>query len=253
MKVVILAGGTGTRLSEETHIIPKALVEIGGTPIILHLMKYYSSYGYKDFVVCLGYKGHMIKDFFKLAALNENNFENLKKNSSKKIHYKDWKINLINTGKNSLTGTRIRRIKKYVTDEFFLNYCDGLSNIDIHKTYKTFKRSKKIGLVSSINPKSRFGVLAIDQNNIVKQFNEKIRNKTTWINAGFFIFKKEIFKFIKGKNSIFEQEPLSNLAKKNQLVAYKHEGFWQCMDTLKDKIALNEIWEKGNPPWKTRK
>jgi len=253
MKVVILAGGTGTRLSEETHIIPKALVEIGGTPIILHLMKYYSSYGHKEFVICLGYKGHMIKDFFKLAALNESNFENLKKNSSTKIHYKDWKINLINTGKNSLTGKRISRIKKYVTDEFFLNYCDGLSNIDINKTYKIFKRSKKIGLVSSVNPRSRFGVLSIDRNNIVKQFNEKIRNKTTWINAGFFIFKKEIFKFIKGKNSVFEQEPLINLAKKNQLVAYKHEGFWQCMDTLKDKIALNEIWEKGNPPWKTRK
>ena len=208
-------------------------------------MKYYSSYGYRDFVICLGYKGNAIRNFF-----TKNSKKKIKKKFSSQIHFNSWKINLINTGKNSFTGERVKKIKKFVGYEFFLTYCDGLSNIDIKKTYKIFKKSKKIGLVSSVNPRSRFGTLSIKKNNVVKQFDEKARNKTTWINAGFFIFKKEIFKFIKGKNPIFEKSPLSNLAKKNQLIAYKHKGFWQCMDTYKDKIVLNKIWKKRNPPWK---
>jgi glucose-1-phosphate cytidylyltransferase len=239
MKVVILAGGAGTRLSEETSTIPKALVKVGNSPILIHLMKYYSSYGYKNFVICLGYKGDLIKNFF----------SNQKKRSLKKL-FKNWKIQLLNTGKNSFTGERIRKIKNYVGNEFFLTYCDGLSNIDISKTYKIFKKSKKIGLVSCVNPKSRFGVLSIDKNKIVKKFNEKNKLKGTWVNAGFFIFKKEIFGFIKGENPIFEQKPLINLSKKNQLIAYKHYGFWQCMDTLKDKIILNNIWKSKKTPWK---
>ena len=236
MQVVILAGGLGSRLSEETKIIPKALVKIGNKPIILHLINYYQSFGYNDFIVCLGYKGNLINDFFS-------------KEKNKK-YFKNLNIELIKTGQKSFTGERIRRIKKYIKGDFFLTYCDGLSDIDLSKTLNLFKKSKKIGLVSSVNPRSRFGVLSIDKKNNVLSFNEKDKSINTWINAGFFIFNKSIFRFIKGKNPIFERRPLYDLTKKNQLVAYKHYGFWQCMDTLKDKMILNKIWSKQKAPWK---
>ena len=236
MQVVILAGGLGSRLSEETKVIPKALVKIGKKPIILHLINYYQSFGYNDFIICLGYKGNLINDFFS-------------KEKNKK-YFKDSNIKLIKTGQKSFTGERIRRIKKYIKGDFFLTYCDGLSDIDLNKTLNLFKKSKKIGLVSSINPRSRFGVLSIDKKNNVLSFNEKDKNLNTWINAGFFIFSKSIFRFIKGRNPIFERKPLYDLTKKNQLVAYKHKGFWQCMDTLKDKMILNKIWSKKGAPWK---
>jgi len=236
MQVVILSGGLGTRLSEETKIIPKALVKIGNKPIIIHLIKYYQSFGYNDFIICIGYKGHLISQFF----LKEKN----------KKYLKDTNIKLINTGQKSYTGERIRKIKKYIKGNFFLTYCDCLSNIDLKKTLKVFKESKKIGLVSSINPRSRFGVLSIDSKNNVLNFDEKNKSAKTWINAGFFIFSKEIFKFIKGKNPIFERLPLMSLSKKKQLIAYKHKGFWQCMDTLKDKIILTKIWKTSKAPWK---
>ena len=236
MQVVILAGGLGTRLSEETRIIPKALVKIGKKPIIVHLINYYQYYGYNEFIICLGYKGDLITNFFK----KEKN----------KSYFKNLNLKLVNTGQKSFTGERIKRIKKYIKDDFFLTYCDGLSDINLNYTLKIFKRSKKIGLVSAVNPRSRFGVLNISNNNNVISFDEKSKNTRTWINAGFFIFTKEIFKFIKTKNSIFEREPLYNLAKKKQLIAHKHKGFWQCMDTLKDKITLNKIYNSSNPPWK---
>lgn len=236
MQVVILAGGLGTRLSEETKIIPKALVKIGSKPIIVHLINYYQYYGYNNFIICLGYKGNLINNFFKMEK-NKNYFKNLN-------------IKLVNTGQKSFTGERIKRVKRYIKNDFFLTYCDGLSDINLKYTLKVFQKSKKIGLVSAVNPRSRFGVLNLSHNNNVLSFNEKSKNRTTWINAGFFIFSKEIFKFIKGKNTIFEREPLFNLAKKKQLIAYKHKGFWQCMDTLKDKITLNKIWNNPNPPWK---
>jgi len=235
MQVVILSGGLGTRLSEETKVIPKALVKIGNKPIIIHLIKYYQSFGYKDFIVCLGYKGNLINQFF----LKEKN----------KKYLKNTNIKLINTGQKSYTGERIRRVRKYIKGNFFLTYCDGLSDIDLKKTLNIFKKSKKIGLVSSINPQSRFGVLSIGSKNSVLNFDEKSKNAKIWINAGFFIFSKEIFKFIKGKNPIFERLPLINLSKKRQLVAYKHKGFWQCMDTLKDKIILTKIWKSNKAPW----
>jgi glucose-1-phosphate cytidylyltransferase len=235
MQVVILAGGLGTRLSEETKIIPKALVKIGNKPIITHLINYYQSYGYNDFIICLGYKGDLIKSFFH--------------KEKHKSYYKNLNIKLINTGQKSYTGERLKRVKKYIKGSFFLTYCDGLSNIDIKKTLLFFNKSKKIGLVSTINPKSRFGVLSIDRYNNVLSFDEKIKNSNIWINAGFFIFTKEIFKFITEKNAIFERGPLIKLSKKKQLVAYKHKGFWQCMDTLKDKILLTEIWNKKKKFW----
>ena len=184
MQVVILAGGLGSRLSEETKIVPKALVKIGKKPIIIHLMNYYQSYGYNDFIICLGYKGNLINEFF----LKEKH----------KNYFKRTKIKLINTGKKSYTGERIKRIKKYIYGDFFLTYCDGLSNINLNKTLKLFKKSKKIGLVSTINPRSRFGVLSIDKKNNVLNFDEKSKSSYTWINAGFFIFQN----FIK-RNFIF--------------------------------------------------
>ena len=236
MQVVILAGGLGTRLSEETSVIPKALVKIGNKPIIVHLINYYQSFGYNDFIICLGYKGNLINNFF----LKEKN----------KKYFKKINIDLVNTGQKSFTGERIKRIKKYIKGDFFLTYSDGLSDINLFKTLKLFKKSKKIGLISTVNPRSRFGVLSLDSNNKVLSFNEKSKSENTWINAGFFIFNKNIFKFIKGKNPIFERAPLSSLAKKKQLIAYKHKGFWQCMDTLKDKIILNKIWSKSKVPWK---
>jgi len=236
MQVVILAGGYGSRLSEETKIIPKALVKIGNKPIIIHLIKYYKSFGFNDFIICLGYKGNLINKFF----IKEKN----------KNYLKNTNIKLVSTGKNSFTGERIRRIKNYIKGDFFLTYCDGLSDINIKKTLKIFKKSKKIGLVSTINPRSRFGVLAIDEKNNVLKFDEKSKNSNTWINAGFFIFTKEIFKYIVGKNPIFERTPLKNLSVKNKLIAYKHKGFWQCMDTLKDKIILTKIWKTKKVPWK---
>ena len=236
MQVVILSGGLGTRLSEETKNVPKALVKIGNKPIIIHLIKYYQSFGYTDFIICLGYKGILIKQFF----LKEKN----------KKYLKNTTIKLINTGLKSYTGERIRRVKKYIKGNFFLTYCDGLSDINLRKALNTFIKSKKIGLVSSINPSSRFGVLSIDNKNTVLNFDEKSKNANTWINAGFFIFSKNIFKFIKGKNPIFERLPLISLSKKKQLIAYKHKGFWQCMDTLKDKIILLKIWKTNKAPWK---
>lgn len=236
MQVVILSGGYGTRLSEETKVVPKALVKIGGKPIIIHLIKYYQSFGYKDFIICLGYKGNLITKFF----LKEKN----------KKYLKNTNIKLVNTGLKSYTGERIRRVKKYIKGNFFLTYCDGLSDIDLKKTLHIFNKSNKIGLVSAINPNSRFGVLSINSNKTVLSFDEKSKNANTWINAGFFIFSKEIFKFIKGKNPIFERLPLISLSKKKQLIAYKHKGFWQCMDTLKDKIILMKIWKTNKVPWR---
>ena len=236
MQVVILSGGYGTRLSEETKVVPKALVKIGGKPIIIHLIKYYQSFGYKDFIICLGYKGNLITKFF----LKEKN----------KKYLKNTNIKLVNTGLKSYTGERIRRVKKYIKGDFFLTYCDGLSDIDLKKTLHVFNKSNKIGLVSAINPSSRFGVLSINSKKTVLSFDEKSKNANTWINAGFFIFSKEIFKFIKGKNPIFERLPLISLSKKKQLIAYKHKGFWQCMDTLKDKIILMKIWKTNKVPWR---
>ena len=230
MQVVILAGGFGSRLSEETNIVPKALVKIGNKPIIIHLMKYYKSYGYKNFIICLGYKGNLIRNFF-LREKNKNYLKNID-------------VKLIDTGQNSYTGERVKRIQNYIKGDFFLTYCDGLSNINLDKTLKIFKKSKKIGLVSTINPRSRFGVLSIDKKNNVLKFDEKSKNLNTWINAGFFIFKKDIFKYIVGKNPIFERTPLKNLSSDRQLIAYKHRGFWQCMDTKRDKDLLEKTLKK---------
>jgi len=232
IKVVILAGGFGTRLSEETTKIPKPLVKIGKYPIILHLMRHYAYYGYKDFIICLGYKGDLIVDYFKKNKQNHLN------------------IQFVKTGLKSLTGERLKRVHKYVSDPFFLTYGDGLSDVDILKTYKFYEKNKKIGLVTAINPLERYGILKLKKNNIVHNFSEKPKNSTHWINGGFFIFNNKFFKYLKFKNPILERKPLQNLSKKNQLIAFKHKGFWKAMDTLRDKIELNKIWYSGKAKWK---
>lgn len=235
IKVVILAGGFGTRLSEETTKIPKPLVKVGKYPIILHLMWHYAFYGFKDFIICLGYKGDLIIDYFKQNKQNHLN------------------IQFVKTGLKSLTGERLKRVQKYVSDPFFLTYGDGLSDVNILKTYKYYEKYKKIGLVTAINPLERYGILKLKKNNIVHNFSEKPKNSTHWINGGFFIFNNKFFKYLKFNNPILERKPLQNLSKKNQLIAFKHRGFWKAMDTLRDKIELNKIWYSGKAKWKQKK
>tara|TARA_B100000963_G_scaffold350688_1_gene361274 strand:- start:3504 stop:4190 length:687 start_codon:yes stop_codon:yes gene_type:complete len=221
MKVVILAGGFGTRLSEYTRTIPKPLVKIGNKPILVHIMKLYSKYGFNEFIIALGYKGSLIKKYFK-----KNTFP--------------WKVELIDTGFNTMTGGRIKRLKKYLkNDQFFLTYGDGVSNVNIKKLLNFHKKNKKIGTLTAVRPPARFGAIKI-KNNFVNYFKEKSKLDEGWINGGFFVFEPQFLDYIKNDNTYLEKEPLEKLSKQNQLVAYKHKSFWQCMDTLRDKKILEK-------------
>ena len=235
MKLVILAGGYGTRLSEETKLKPKPLIKIGSKPIIWHIMKIYSFYGIKDFIICLGYKGHMIKNY-------------LKNHSSKE----KWKISYVNTGLHTMTGGRIKRIKKYIgnDDNFCLAYGDGLSNVKINKIIKFHIKNKKIATLTAVKYKNPKGILSISKNNLVKKIKEK---PLEYINGGFFVLSKKIFNFIKNDKTIFEKNCLPRISKINQLVAFKHNGFWACMDTLREKKELNKLWETNKSQWKVWK
>ncbi len=227
MKVVILAGGYGTRLQELTKTIPKPMVVVGGKPLIVHIMQHYSNYGFKDFYIALGYKGKIIKNYFK----------------NKK--FKNWNINLIYTGKNTMTGGRLKRLKKFLGKETFLmTYGDGVSNVDIKKLVKFHKKNKKIATLTAVRPPARFGAIKIS-NNKVKYFKEKSKLDEGWINGGFFVLEKKFLNYIKGDNTFLEREPLEKVCKKNQLLAFKHDGFWQCMDTLRDKKFLDDILKKN--------
>ena len=226
MKVIILAGGLGSRLSEHTKTMPKPMVKINGVPIILRLMSHYSKYGFKEFLIATGYNGNVIKKYFK------KNFFN-------------WKINVIDTGKKTMTGGRLKRLKKYLKDESFLmTYGDGLSNVNIKKLIKFHKRNKKMVTLTAVRPPARFGALKI-LNNQVKYFKEKSKLDEGWINGGFFVINKDFFKYIRGDNTFLEREPLEKISKKRQLTAYKHTGFWQCMDTIRDKEILEKIVKKS--------
>jgi glucose-1-phosphate cytidylyltransferase len=252
LKLVILAGGLGSRLSEETAIKPKPLVEIGGEPIILHLMRYYSYYGVKNFIICLGYKGNMIREYFINRYLPQTNFKiDLKKHPNLKFSGKkkeDWTIEFINTGVNSLTGRRLKLIEPYVGENFLFTYGDGLSNIPIDKTIEIFFNSKCLGLLSSVKINPKFGIIQFGKKNLISSFQEKKSKQETWINGGFGIFNKKALKFIPNKNLPFEQLPLSKMAKHKKLISYKHKGFWKCMDTLRDKQEFEEIFKK-KPFW----
>lgn len=256
MKLVILAGGSGTRLSEETIIKPKPLVEIGGYPIIWHIMKIYSLYGIKDFIVCCGYKGGMLKEYFlDYSNLNSDICVDFKAKSVSilKKPAEDWKITLVDTGLNTMTGGRIKKISKYLREEedFCLTYGDGVANIDITKLIKFHKKHGKIATVTAVQPQGRYGALTLNKkkNDQIDHFIEKPKGDTHWINGGFFVLKKAALEEIKGDRDIWERKPLENLAKKNKLMAFKHYGFWQAMDTLSDKNYLNDLIKSKKAPW----
>ena len=225
MKVILLAGGLGTRLSEYTKTIPKPMIKIGGKPLLLHIMKQYAKYGYKDFYIALGYKGEVIKKFF-----------------NKKFF--DWNINLIETGKDTMTGRRLKRIKKFIGNEtFMMTYGDGLSNVNLKKLLKFHKKNKKLVTLTAVRPPARFGVLMLKGQH-VSYFKEKSKLDENWINGGFFVIEPGFFKFIKNDNTFLERGPLEKAAKKKQLIAFRHEGFWQCVDTKRDKDTLSKILNK---------
>jgi glucose-1-phosphate cytidylyltransferase len=255
MKVVILAGGLGTRLSEETTIKPKPMVEIGGMPILWHIMKIYSSYGFNDFVICLGYKGYLIKEFFNNYFLHKSDITVDLKNNKVIFNESDaepWTITLVDTGLNSMTGGRVKRIQKHIGNEpFFLTYGDGLSDVNISKLLETHIASKKYLTVTSVQPNGRFGALNLSPKNEVLSFLEKPKGDGSWINAGFFVCQPEIFSYISSDETVFEKDPMEALANEGQMQAYLHNGFWKPMDTLRDKIELEELWSLNeNTPWK---
>jgi len=253
MKVIILAGGLGTRLSEYTESIPKPMVAIGGKPIIWHIMSTYAKFNHKDFYIALGYKAEVIKEYFlNYKALNSDFTVDL---SDGEIisHQKDdvdWKVTLLNTGLNSMTGGRVKRMKKFIGNEtFLLTYGDGVADIDIDKLIKFHKSHGKIATVSAVHPSARFGELDIENNN-VSSFKEKPQVAQGWINGGYFVLEPDFFDFIENDDTILEKDPLEQVAKKGELMAYQHNGFWQCMDTKRDRDTLEILWENNRAPWK---
>ncbi len=255
MKVAILAGGFGTRLSEETVIKPKPMVEIGGKPILWHIMKIYSTYGFNDFVILLGYKGYMIKEYFANYFLHQSDVTIDLENNNIQIHNtkaEPWKVTLVDTGLYTQTGGRILRAKKYLEGgTFMLTYGDGVADINIKELIEFHKKHGKYATVTAVQPSGRFGALELDESNNVIRFKEKPKGDGAWINGGFFVLEPEIFDYInKGDETYWERDPLENLAKDGQLVAYKHYGFWKPMDMLRDKKELEELWNSGKAPWK---
>jgi glucose-1-phosphate cytidylyltransferase len=255
MKVVLLAGGMGTRISEETGLRPKPMVEIGGKPILWHIMKIYSHYGYNEFIVCCGYKGYMIKEYFADYYLHNADLTVDLSDNSVKIHKSNaeaWKVTLVDTGAETLTGGRIKRIQKYIGNEpFMLTYGDGVADIDINKLVKIHTENGRLATVTVVQPSGRFGAIQLDDNNNnVLSFKEKPKGDGSWINGGFFVLQPEVFDYIDGDNTIFEREPLENLATGDNLCAYRHYGFWRPMDTLRDKTDLEEAWQSGDAKWK---
>ena len=253
--MVLLAGGLGTRLSEETALKPKPMVEIGGMPILWHIMKIYSAHGFNDFIVCLGYKGYLIKEYFANYFLHKSDVTIDLKDNSLKVHdsqVEPWTITLVDTGKDSMTGGRIKRIQRFVGNEtFMLTYGDGVSNVDIKQLLEFHNAHENYCTVTSVQPSGRFGSLNIGANNEVHSFLEKPKGDGSWINGGYFVCEPQIFDYIKeGDTTIWEKDPLDNLAKDDQMKAFKHDGFWLPMDTLKDKLDLNEMWDHNNAPWK---
>ena len=253
MKVVILTGGFGTRLSEETDVKPKPMIEIGGIPILWHIMKIYSKYDFNEFIICLGYKGYVIKEYFSNYFLHLSDVTIELATGKLKIHNcksEDLKVTLIDTGINTQTGGRIKRIKDYINNEtFMLTYGDGLADINIHNLVNFHKKHGKLATVTAVNPPGRFGTILIDDNSTIVEFNEKPVSGGGWINGGFFVLESDIFNYIKGDETYWEREPLENLAKDGELIAYKHTGFWKPMDTLRDRRELEKIWNSGKALW----
>lgn len=254
MKVVILAGGLGTRLSEETSVRPKPMVEIGGKPILWHIMKSYSAYGLNDFIICCGYKGYIIKEFFANYFLHTSDVtfdmtEN--KMQTHQSHSEPWKVTLIDTGDETMTGGRIKRVKSFIGREpFCLTYGDGVSDVNIHQLIDFHKSHKRRATLTAVQPPGRFGALSISRDSSVESFQEKPTGDGSFINGGFFVLEPEVIDYIKDDQTIWERAPLEKLAGENQLMAFKHDGFWYPMDTLRDKNKLDELWSSGKAPWK---
>jgi len=254
MKVVLLAGGLGTRLSEETSVRPKPMVEIGGKPILWHIMKIYSRYGFNDFIICLGFKGYMIKEYFSNYFLHMSDVTFDMRTNSMSVHQQNaepWQVTLVDTGQESMTGGRVRRVANYLDNKpFMLTYGDGVANVDVAALVECHKRHGRLATVTSVQPMGRFGALDLGADNSVLGFQEKPKGDGSWINGGFFVLDPRVLDRLVGDSTVFEKEPLESLARDGELVAYKHDGFWQPMDTLRDKNHLEDLWNTGNAPWK---
>ena len=254
MKVVILAGGLGTRLSEETVLKPKPMVEVGGKPILWHIMKIYSSHGFNEFIICLGYKGYLIKEYFANYFLHQSDVTiDLSKNKIEILnnYSEPWKVTLVDTGDNTMTGGRILRIKDFVNNEtFMMTYGDGVANVNIKELVDFHTSKNKIVTLTATQPVGRFGALRIDNDNNVKEFLEKPEGDGKWVNGGFFVITPEVFEYIEDDKTSFEREPLEKLAQQDQLAAYHHKSFWMPMDKLSDKVELEQLWASGKAPWK---
>ena len=255
MKVVILAGGFGTRISEESHLRPKPMIEIGGKPILWHIMKEYSYYGFNEFIICCGYRQHMIKEYFADYYLHNSDVTfDFADNNNMIVHNniaEPWKVTLIDTGLRTMTGGRIKRVQKYIGNEtFMLTYGDAVSDINVAELYKYHKLHGKKATLTAVEVNQRFGILDIE-GDTVKEFREKENIGGDCINAGYMVLEPSVFNYLDGDDTVFEQKPLTTLAEEGQLKAYKHTGFWQCMDTKREKDALEKMWESGTAPWKT--
>lgn len=255
MKVVILAGGFGTRLAEETGVKPKPMVEIGGMPILWHIMKIYSAHGLNDFIICLGYKGHAIKEYFAFYALRKSDVTLDLRNHKTEIHKngtEPWKVTLVDTGLDSMTGGRIKRVRPYIGDETFcLTYGDGLTDLNIRKLITFHKKQKTLATLTAVQPPGRFGAFSLKGNqNLISSFKEKPKGDGAWINGGFFVLEPGVMDYIDGDLTVWERDPMANLARNGMLSAYRHNGYWQNMDTLRDKNVLEELWQSGKAPWK---
>ena len=256
MKTVILAGGYGTRISEESRLRPKPMVEIGGKPIIWHIMKQYSAYGFNDFVVCCGYMQHIIKEYFANYFLYNSDvtFDFTRGRNEMTVHMdhaEHWKVSLIDTGLDTMTGGRLKRVAKYIDGEtFFLTYGDGVSDIRIDDLLDFHQKSGGILTLSCVHPSSRFGNLDVEDDGVVSGFREKHADDTGWINAGFMVCEPDVLDYLEGDSTVFEREPIERISSDGLLRAYRHSGFWQCMDTLREKQMLEELWKSGRAPWK---
>lgn len=254
MKTIILAGGFGTRLSEYTDFKPKPMIEIGGQPILWHIMNTYAYYGYKDFVIALGYKGEIIKEYFlNYYSLKSDFTIDLANGKADYLRKKtvDWKVTLVDTGLNSMTGGRVKRLKEFIGEEtFMLTYGDGVANIDVGKLVEFHKKHGKMATITAVHPAARFGELIISKDQTVLSFKEKPQITQGWINGGFFVIEPEFFDLIEGDSTVLEEEPLERAAEAGELKAYLHDGFWQCMDTVRDRNVLEELWKTGRAAWK---
>lgn len=256
MKVVILAGGFGTRISDESQFRPKPMVELGGKPILWHIMKLYSAYDFNEFIICAGYKQHVIKEYFADYFLHNSDvtYDFTHGKNEMTIHRSSserWKVTVVDTGLNTMTGGRVKRIKEYIGDEpFMLTYGDGVSNVNIAKLAEFHRKHGRMVTMSAYNPGQRFGVLDIDAEGHINEFREKIKGDGNLINIGFMVCNPAFFDYIEGDETVLEKKPLEMAAEEGQLMAYKHEGFWQCMDTVREKEQLEKMWQTGNAPWK---